>query len=1787
MNHKRRSLYILFAAVFSTVMIFFSSAIAGMTSEEYTISFLTQNQGSGGERKPPDTDTNPYNYKIARDALSTQPTASMSVPGGSYSLSGLAVAPQDQMLIGIYINGDAPSTNTTSVNLGLICGHSSGCSQMKFSNNGFSWSAPEEYSPTKAWSLLSSEGKRTVYVMYENGLGEWSGKCSDSIILDMTAPSVTISPAGDTYMENPQVTLTASETATIYYTTDDTEPTTESSVYNSPITLTDDATIKAFAVDAAGNTGQTASETYQVCNGSNLRIYGTVKDGLLDEPMPLVTITLDSGHTTQSPDGTYDFGVLPKGYYRIESVTTPSPGYATYQKEIVLCKDEDVAPIPIVLTKEAAMFGGETFAGYSVDSVNTATGNFFYDVTDLEIPGRGLPFGFDRTYNSQDESDGPLGYGWTHNYNITLTVGADNSVTVRWGDGKAATWTYDETEGYIPMTGVFDTLENTDGTFTVRRKDMIEYHFDTSNRLSKIQDENENHLEFRYTGDLMTRVVDTVNRNIEFSYDANGRIAGILDPIGRTVTFTYDLNGNLKSSKNLDGKYTYYTYDPNHQILTITDPEENDVYTNVYDDQRRVISSQKDAEGNQTRYTYDVGTRTTQIFHPNGSSSYHYYDDLLRLIQEKDPRGFSAYYEYNDGGSLSKVTDKNGNVTQYTTDDSGNVQVKTDPSGNQSSATYDANNNPLTKTDARGNTTTFVYDDKGNLISITDPLNNTNSFEYDQFGQLIKKTNAESVETHYEYDMQGNLTKVTRAANIPALANYSIFGYDGVGRKESESHPLDRGVAYTYDNMNRLTTVSDVLGGVVYYTYDDNGNKKEHKNALGNTTSFGYDKKNRLISETTPLNETESYHYDEMDRRDSVTNRRGKTSYVEYDAVGNVIKQKDAYQNTVSHTYDGNGNRLTTTDAKNNTTTFVYDELNRLTKTIDPYENTTTQTYDENGNLRTVEDPLGNTTTYTYDKLNRLLTITITITEPEPIDLVTRNTYDKLGRLVSVTDAKGNTTAYTYDSLGRLIKVVDPATGTVEAGYDVLGNRLWLRDTRGNETHYTYDKLNRLETVTDPLNNTKTMHYDAVGSLIALDEPDGVSTHTYVYDANNRLKEVQYPNTSTIVAKYTYDPNGNRISLLDGMGTAGYTYDDRDALSSVTDPFGTTVQYFYDQNGNRTVIQYPGINKRVSYTYDNLDRLIKVRDWNYFQTGMETSYEYDDAGRLIQTTMGNGAIVSYTYDNAGRLTVKEDKTAGGDVIARYDMTLDKVGNRTAMTATQPLSPTVQAADVAFSHDDGNRLTSANDVTFTYDKKGNRIERVDGEVTTQYAYDYRNMLTLVTDGTHVQQYGYNSDGHRLKAVRDGVETRYVLDISGGMENILAEMDQTNTVSKYFIYGDGLLYSVEEGSGLPVYYHYDTIGSTVALSDHTGSVTDQYAYLPYGEPAGKETVHENPFTYVGKYGVMAEPGGLYFMRARYYDPDVKRFLGVDPVQGSMRNSQSLSPYIYVENTPLIGIDPEGEIVLTMIALGIGVGIANHYIAEYVVPAVAKAGAKLGGREISDGEIENLKTFFNVSMLVVSAGVGVYHAATHALSSSFGSLAAAWTEIGLHNSSNHDDSETSVVASNEAQVGDSNSNSNTGSGGYNNPITTSNPSSALGSNNSTGTTDSSGSSTTETIAAPKEKPPHAGLPWLSSEYVFNYSSRYYQREFSKLLNSSLIDNQARSYIETRIYREAAARAQSRYREDDKDELEMDVRRKVGSLYKNFTQTLSKYSVLVKDISEIPTFNSLNMNRRGVYAN
>jgi hypothetical protein len=172
----------------------------------------------------------------------------------------------------ITINSGAASTNSTSVTLTLSCSDAQGCSQMRFSNDNITYSTPETYATTKAWTLTTGDGSKTVYVKFKDTPGNWSTAYSKSILLDNTVPTTSAFPAGGIYEASQWVTLGCSDGGgsgcdKVYYTTDGSTPTTLSPMYSSPINITATTTLKFFAKDLAGNSEIVKTQTYTINPG--------------------------------------------------------------------------------------------------------------------------------------------------------------------------------------------------------------------------------------------------------------------------------------------------------------------------------------------------------------------------------------------------------------------------------------------------------------------------------------------------------------------------------------------------------------------------------------------------------------------------------------------------------------------------------------------------------------------------------------------------------------------------------------------------------------------------------------------------------------------------------------------------------------------------------------------------------------------------------------------------------------------------------------------------------------------------------------------------------------------------------------------------------------------------------------------------------------------------------------------------------------------------------------------------------------------------------------------------------------------------------------------------------------------------------------------------------------------------------------------------------------------------------------------------------------------------------
>jgi RHS repeat-associated protein len=320
-------------------------------------------------------------------------------------------------------------------------------------------------------------------------------------------------------------------------------------------------------------------------------------------------------------------------------------------------------------------------------------------------------------------------------------------------------------------------------------------------------------------------------------------------------------------------------------------------------------------------------------------------------------------------------------------------------------------------------------------------------------------------------------------------------------------------------------------------------------------------------------------------------------------------------------------------------------------------------------------------------------------------------------------------------------------------------------------------------------------------------------------------------------------------------------------------------------------------NRVINYFYNSANRLSQIGtpQGNFI-------YSYDLAGRRTGLTYPNGVTTTYNYNPAGYLTnLLAQKTPS--TVNSFTYTHDAVGNRLSMSDLTGLH--------TYQYDQIYQLLQAvhpNIPTeqFSYDPVGNRINadfnEVDGfKVNTTYTFDYENKLTRVQYSGMDTQYKYDPLGRRIEKNINGQVIQYVYD----GDNILNEYDGAGNIKSKYVFNlaiDDPL-SVEQG-GSVYYYHKDGLGSVTELTNSTGSVVKTYRYNSYGETSSQTGSLIQPFTFTGR--EYDPETGLYYYRARYYDPAAGIFIGKDPI-GFESGDGNL--FRYVKNNPINFTDALG--------------------------------------------------------------------------------------------------------------------------------------------------------------------------------------------------------------------------------------------------------------------------------------
>lgn len=1148
----------------------------------------------------------------------------------------------------------------------------------------------------------------------------------------------------------------------------------------------------------------------------------------------------------------------------------------------------------------------------SYDPVNLATGDLLFDRTDLALGGSGVRgLSFSRHYTSANHNqDGPLGYGWTHSYNIRVSehthykaalgmrtpadaapmmvaglvtldllkneqsakgwVAAslvnqwatdrltENAVSVHLGS-RVLTYVEQPDGSYTPPPGVTTDLVVSNGLYRLQERFGTEYRFNADHRLSTIVDADGNTLSLSYNAQTnLQSVTDCYNRTLTLTYNGE-RITQVSDGTGRSVSYGYT-GDDLTSYTDPDGHIWTYQYDGAHRLEALFDPTPQMTATNTFDSLGRVKLQRN---GNGDEWDFRFTDFVNKEIDPEGGEKVYYFDAKRRETGQ----------ELVPGHRTTVVRDGQDQVTHFW-----------DASGNLTRSYYDGEHNLTNRIDALGHQWTYEYDAANHLVAETDPLGNT---------------------TRYGYSVTHHLTNTVDALTNTTVLIYYTSG-DHKGLPHTVTDPNGNVTTYTYNDYGAARTIARTDGGTVTNTWNVRGDLLVSRDANGNPTTSTYNNRRLVVTVADALNNTVSNTYNSAGLKTKVTDPLNRETVTTWTPTYQVDTITHPDNGVVRHHYDSCDLLVGITDARGNTVSNVYDSPQRKVATIvdpDGLAITTRFLHDPNGNIIAETNALGKATTFAYDPLDRLVMTT------DPLGHSVSNTFDAAGRLVAVTDAKGYTTQYEFDDAGR--KVADIKPDGVRESYtlDPNGNMTAFRNGLGETRTFAFDGMNRVTNETDAVGNSRDFVFDAAGNLLERHDADGAVIE-YDYDALHRLVEIAYPDTGTV--RYVYNELGLRTYQSNAVAEVWYGFDVMDRLSVVTQSVGavqSVVEYSHDLNGNRTNVLYPG-SVAVGYTFDDADRLTHVTDWG----SRTTAYTYDDLHRKTGVNYPTAATGTWTWDDASRLTRVRYHNGTSNFVDRV-YTLDAHGNTTAMEINAGLLPQVTPQVMRLKQNAADELTTiqtkANpgvqgwtDKTPVHDAEGNLTS--DGDST--FSYDYENRLATVVSGAGSATYYYAGDGSRVAAVTIATGTTnttiFVLDHADPLRRPLAELDGNGALIRRFVWGLGVIAQVE-ADGTVHYFHHDGQGSTLALSDTNNVPTDQWFYSPYGEVMSRAGTTETPYQWCGGMGLRPAVGNLYFARHRYYHAGLHRWIARDPA--GMAGGANL--YTYALNAPWLYYDPFG--------------------------------------------------------------------------------------------------------------------------------------------------------------------------------------------------------------------------------------------------------------------------------------
>jgi RHS repeat-associated protein len=846
--------------------------------------------------------------------------------------------------------------------------------------------------------------------------------------------------------------------------------------------------------------------------------------------------------------------------------------------------------------------------------------------------------------------------------------------------------------------------------------------------------------------------------------------------------------------------------------------------------------------------------------------------------------------------------------------------------------------------DADGTASLFIaevrhaYDARGLKIADMDPLGVQNKYTFDADGLFRTGLAGPLGTTVFDYD---------RGAAQPRTVTYpngeiARFAYDAQGRLVSSATPSDdpasppRRFAYNDAVIPHVRTArmlqskaGDAASDVLTY-FDGRGNAVQHRAQMDATTfvvsglrvfnSWGdpsqefepvFSTDAAYSAAPPPGAASRSFHYDGRGRPVRTVNYNGGVSTAQFSPFEALFADADDNDTSPANVARGQANtpRREEFDVVRMRTAIV--EVLGGGKTM-----TTTYVNDALGRTIAIQDAAGTLCSYKCDALGNRYEISHRAAGNRKL------WYDARNRVVRSLDASGNDLRVTTDALGRLQRLSSAGAILEEYSYGApdsaaLG-RISSVTYRGGSQAFEYNASGQLARA--------TFHFDGVA--------DAWQT-SFEYDVLGREVARSYSDGKRIERNLTF--NG-WISSIPGVITR-VDYDPRGLPSKIAYANGVTTTIGYEPgpgrvNKQKTLGPHGEVYEDLTYTFDPLGILLTSADAAPAGRGA-ASYTYDPLYQLSSATMpGNPAVVrNYGYTNFLNLSLMDETNSA----FKFDDPLhpDRVtGVSRGGGPPQDLE-----------YDANGNLLGLGDKTFSYNEKNEltRVKRADG-LTAEYAYDPSGLRmskrVVAANGTVTQTL---FPGAEIE-IRDGKAVHYV-----------------------FLGASRVCMISDDG---PRFFHTDYAGSTSFFTDANGVKLASIVYRPFGN-IDSATGNIDDRTY-GLHPFDAE-SGLYYMRRRYYSPDLGRFLTPDPLplyqpHRLLGNPKALHPYAYAGNDPLDNVDYSGLSFWSVVG-----AIAGAIVGVAAAAAIAVAVVATGGLAGVIIGLVMVTTVVSISYVIANSNTG----------------------------------------------------------------------------------------------------------------------------------------------------------------------------------------------------------------------